>query len=63
MRLPEDVVRDADVAQERVDRIVSAEERMQTGLEDITVAVAPRREFSAKDVPFFQDGGAAAGIG
>jgi hypothetical protein len=54
---------DADIARERVKEVVSAEKRMQTGFEDISVAISPRRKFSAENIALFQHDGTAAGIG
>ena len=63
MGLPAHVVRDPDLAQQRVYRVVAAEERVQARFEDVAVAVAPRRELAAQDRALFQDKRGAAGIG
>jgi hypothetical protein len=57
------VVRDADVAQQRVHGRIATEKRMQPGLEDIPVAIAPGREFSTEDAAFLEDECGAAGVG
>jgi hypothetical protein len=62
MRLPQDVVRDPDVREQRVNVRVAAEKRVETRFEPVAVAVAPGREFAAGDVPFFDDERRLAGV-
>jgi hypothetical protein len=62
VRLPEEVMRDPNVPQELMQKVVPAEKRMQAGLEDVAVAVAPRRKFSAQDIAFLEYGRAATGV-
>jgi hypothetical protein len=56
------VVRDADVAQQSVHGVVAAEERVQARLEDVAVAVAPRRQLAAEDRPLLEDERGPPGI-
>jgi hypothetical protein len=56
-------MRDADVAQQIVDGVVTAEERVQAGFENIAVAVAPGGKLSAQDVAFFENDCRPSGVG
>jgi hypothetical protein len=46
-----------------VNGIVASEERVQSGFEDVAVAVAPRRELPSQDVALLEDDGFTAGVG
>jgi len=63
MRLPQDVMSDSDIAHQRMNGIIPAKKRMQTGFENIAVAIAPRREFSAQHTALLEHGRCAARVG
>ena len=63
MRLPQHVVRDPDLAQQLQEARVTAEDRVQAGLEDVAVAVAPRRQLAAQDRPLLEHQRGAPRVG
>ena len=50
MGLPQDVVLDADVAEQPVDLLVAPKEGVEPALEPVAVPVTPRRELPAGNV-------------
>jgi hypothetical protein len=53
--LPQDVVLDADVAEQPVDFLVAPEERVEPALQPVAVAIPPRRQLATGDVPALED--------
>jgi hypothetical protein len=43
--------------------VIPAEKRVQPGFENVSVAVAPRRQLAAQNVALFEQRGAPAGVG